>query len=85
MNQSQLYDVIIVGAGPAGMTAAVYASRANLKTLLVDKGAPGGQMIVTATGDGSIAAQMAQLYVDQINQRIKSVLGHNVPQVSPLI
>ena len=39
-----IYDVIIIGAGPAGMTASVYASRANLSTLLLDRGAPGGQL-----------------------------------------
>lgn len=38
------YDVIIIGAGPAGMTAAVYASRANLNTLMLERGVPGGQM-----------------------------------------
>lgn len=43
-----MYDVIIIGAGPAGMTAALYASRANLKTLLIERGAPGGQMNNTA-------------------------------------
>ena len=32
------YDVIIVGAGPAGMTAATYASRANLSVLMLDRG-----------------------------------------------
>ncbi len=41
------YDVTIVGAGPAGLTAAVYASRAGLKTLIIEKGAPGGKMFVT--------------------------------------
>lgn len=41
------YDVIIIGSGPAGMTAAVYASRANLKTLLLERGIPGGQMMNT--------------------------------------
>lgn len=41
------YDIIIVGAGPAGMTAAIYAVRANMKVLLLDKLAPGGQIINT--------------------------------------
>ena len=42
-----LYDLVIVGAGPAGMTAAVYGVRANLKVLLLDRLAPGGQVINT--------------------------------------
>lgn len=42
------YDVIIVGAGPGGMTAALYASRANLSVLLIEKGVPGGEMLNTA-------------------------------------
>lgn len=41
------YDVVIIGSGPAGMTAAIYAARANLKVLMVDKLAPGGQIINT--------------------------------------
>ncbi len=41
------YDVIIVGAGPAGMTAAIYAARADMKVLMLDKLAPGGQIINT--------------------------------------
>ncbi|HSI66676.1 MAG TPA: thioredoxin-disulfide reductase [Planococcus sp. (in: firmicutes)] len=41
------YDVIIIGAGPAGMTAAVYTSRANLSTLMLERGIPGGQMANT--------------------------------------
>lgn len=43
----QQYDIIIVGSGPAGMTAAVYATRANMKTLILEKSAPGGKMIKT--------------------------------------
>lgn len=41
------YDVAIIGAGPAGMTAAIYAARANLKVILLDKLAPGGQIVNT--------------------------------------
>lgn len=47
MSTETIYDVIIAGAGPAGMTAAVYTSRANLKTLMLERGMPGGQMANT--------------------------------------
>lgn len=41
--QSDLYDVVIIGAGPAGLAAAVYGGSEGLKTLLIEKRAPGGQ------------------------------------------
>ena|SRR5690625_1221554 len=47
MSEEHIHDVIIAGAGPAGMTAAVYASRANLDTVLMERGVPGGQMADT--------------------------------------
>jgi len=43
-----VYDVIVIGAGPAGMNAAIYANRAGLSVLMLEKGAPGGQMVNTA-------------------------------------
>ena len=54
-----IYDVVIIGAGPAGMTAAIYAVRANMSVLILDRLAPGGQMINTNeienyTGTGKI-------------------------------
>jgi len=42
-----IYDVIIIGGGPAGYTAALYSSRANLKTLLIERFFSGGQMATT--------------------------------------
>ena len=42
-----LYDVIIVGGGPAGMTAGLYAGRANLKVAMIERGMPGGQAATT--------------------------------------
>src|SRR3989338_7428596 len=42
-----LYDVVIIGGGGAGLTAAIYTSRANLKTLLLEKLTPGGQIALT--------------------------------------
>jgi thioredoxin reductase (NADPH) len=41
------YDVIVVGAGPAGMTAGLYAGRAMLKTVVLERGAPGGELLNT--------------------------------------
>lgn len=47
MSEEKIYDVIIAGAGPAGLTAAVYTSRSNLSTLMIERGIPGGQMANT--------------------------------------
>jgi thioredoxin reductase (NADPH) len=44
---AESYDAIILGAGPAGLTAGIYLSRARLKPLIVDTGTPGGQMVLT--------------------------------------
>lgn|SRR5690554_10972 len=43
-----MYDVLIIGAGPAGMTAGIYAKRANLKVAMFEKYVPGGQIVNTA-------------------------------------
>lgn len=45
----KVYDVVIIGAGPAGLSSAVYAGRAGLSILLVDKDAPGGKMLKTSS------------------------------------
>ena len=47
MSEEKIYDVVIIGAGSAGMTVAVYTSRANLSTLMLERGIPGGQMANT--------------------------------------
>jgi len=45
MGASKTYDVIIIGGGPAGLSAGIYTSRARLSSLLIEKGAIGGQII----------------------------------------
>ncbi len=45
--QENLYDVIIIGAGPAGLAAALYAGRDKLKTAVIEKLLPGGQITTT--------------------------------------
>jgi len=47
MNNKADYDLVIIGGGPAGLTAGIYASRARLNVLLLEKVAPGGQVLVT--------------------------------------
>ena len=42
------YDIIIIGSGPAGYTAAIYASRAKLTTLVISGTLPGGQLTTTS-------------------------------------
>ncbi len=77
-----LYDVIIIGGGPAGLTAAIYASREGLHTLLLEKMACGGRVALTAhienwpgTPDGAAGVdlmekikQQAQKFGTQINE-----------------
>jgi thioredoxin reductase (NADPH) len=47
MQEDGMYDLIIVGGGPAGLSAGIYALRATLKTVLVERGLPGGQVALT--------------------------------------
>ena len=47
MSEADLYDVVIVGGGPGGLSAGIYAMRAALKTILIEKGAAGGQVAMS--------------------------------------
>lgn len=68
------YDVVVIGAGPAGVTAAIYAKRANLNVAIIEKEVPGGQVNKTAEienypGYVSIAGpDLAMKLFDQINE-----------------
>ena len=43
-----MFDILIIGSGPSGMTSAIYGARMNLKVAIIEKSAPGGQMVNTA-------------------------------------
>lgn len=47
MSEKEFYDLVIIGGGPAGLSAGIYAMRAALKTVLIEKGIPGGQVAIT--------------------------------------
>ena len=44
---SKIYDVIVLGAGPAGLAAGLYAGRSRLSVLIIEKGQDGGQIAIT--------------------------------------
>lgn len=53
---SNIYDVVIVGGGPAGMSAAIYSSRMKLRTIILEKNLLGGQMLETHIIDNYLGA-----------------------------
>ena len=84
-----LYDVIIIGAGPAGFSAAIYAGRSRMKTLLIEKSKDGGQIAITdeienypgamlenesgATLTKRMAEQAARFGAERVNETVSAV------------
>lgn len=84
----KIYDVIVLGAGPAGLTAGLYAGRARLNTLIIEKGQDGGQIAITdeienypggVEGDSGrslierMTKQAAHFGAERVSDMIKSV------------
>ena len=82
-----MYDIVIVGAGPAGLTAAIYARRANKSVLLLDKGAFGGQItfspkVENYPGFASCSgSELADAFVEQVLAQGADVEVENVVEI----
>jgi thioredoxin reductase (NADPH) len=83
----QNYDVIIVGAGPAGLCAAMYAGRGMLKALTIERGAPGGELLNTDLIEDYIGFEsvkgweLAQKFTDHAKKFGAEVITDTVEKV----
>jgi len=89
MHQDEMYDLVIVGGGPAGLSAAVYALRATLKTVLIEKGVPGGQIALTDTVENYpgyenvTGMELCQKFLDHAKSYGLEVIQQEVAAVEP--
>ncbi len=89
MTDNIMYDVVIVGGGPGGLTAGIYAQRAALKTILIEKGYPGGQMGATDTVDNwpgtqSIpGSELAENFLEHAKSYALNIQQEEVTAVEP--
>ena len=84
----RLYDTIIIGSGPAGLSAAIYAARAGLEVVLIENYAPGGKLVRTSIIEnypGLESAEGTALAMDMMNHAMNlgaELISSNVVKVS---
>ncbi|WIG58009.1 MAG: Thioredoxin reductase [Ktedonobacterales bacterium] len=84
----EIYDIIIIGSGPAGYTAAIYAARANLRTLVVQGDEIGGQLMITSDvenypgfEEGILGPDMMDKFEAQAKRFGAEMVARNVTRV----
>ena len=89
MSASEMYDLVIVGGGPGGLSAGIYAIRAALKTVLVEKGITGGQINLTESvenypGFENISGfELSQKFLEHAKSYGLEMIQHEVAAVEP--
>ncbi len=87
----KIYDLIICGGGPSGLTAAMYAGRANMSVLLIDKGLLGGVLHITdrvdnylGFPDGIVGSELAMLFEKHVRRYVadENILFEMVEELS---
>lgn len=71
---SKIYDVIIIGAGPSGLSAALYAGRARMSTLIIEKEKDGGQIVLTSEVEnypGCLEGESGPTLIDRMAEQAK--------------
>jgi thioredoxin reductase (NADPH) len=89
MANRKFYDLIIIGGGPAGLSAGIYALRASMRTVLIEKGAPGGQVTLSAEVENYPAIknksgfELAQSFLEHAQDYNLEILAHEVTALEP--
>ena len=85
-----IYDIFIIGAGPGGLTAAIYGARAGLSVLVADPGLPGGQMTLThqidnypGFPDGINGFSLGDLFAKQAKRWGAEIITEEVLSIVP--